>query len=205
MSPVVDPTGEFGGNPTGEIGRAAYQGGGIGHIAQWKCPACGVENNRRLELGCQSCGSGRPGTHVGQAPPATAEPAASIQTDPSVLAYEEWWVSAKPVFDRLPEGLDVATLHPLLKQAFLAGYGKGLGYVRTMDFHSETLVTQTLPEAALPFPVEGKVARTLAAALELFIEQVLADTELTDDGSDEWCSAAEARALITQLEAHTNG
>lgn len=180
-------------------GPRHFDGPGIGQIAGWKCQACGADNSGRMELGCQSCGSGQPGTHIGQAPPATAEPAASIQTDPSVLAYEEWWVSAKPVFDRLPEGLDVATQHALLKQVFLAGYGKGLGYVGT-DFHSETLVTKTLP-----FPVEGKVARTLAAALELFIEQVLADTELTDDGSDEWCSATEARALITQLEAHTNG
>lgn len=190
-------------------GPRHFDGPGLGQLIAWKCPACGADNSGPLEAGCQLCGSGRPGTHVGQAPPATAESAAIGEaTDPSIVAYEDWWFTAKPVFDRehfrtALGGLDLATLQGLVKRAFVAGFRRG--HTHLMNSHSEAAEPKSLPgPVALPFPVEGKAARTLIAALRAFIDTLF--MEATDEiDSGEWCSVEEAKALIAQLEAHTNG
>lgn len=180
-------------------GPRQFTGSGLGQIAGWQCPSCGADNSGPLEAGCQLCGSGQPGAHVGQAPPAAAERSAVSGPDSSVLAYEEWARLNRP--PRL-EGVSQTTIELFLRIAFMAGFDVGRG--RIMDTHTTAAESTSVPALALPFPVEGKVARTLAAALQIFVDGVLVDAaEEIDHG--EWCSIQEAKDLIAQLEAHTNG
>jgi len=96
---------------------------------------------------------------------------------------------------RLATGEDVAALwateHPdaSLAEAFRAGYE--LAMRQTM--HAPPVTADTLP-----FAPEGKVNRTIRAALALFRDQVLreADEEIA---SGEWCSIEEVGALIEEL------
>lgn len=69
MSPIGKPA------PDGEgivsasrFGRAA--GDGLGPAGPWKCPACGVQNDGRIEKGCVHCGSGDPTKSRAGKPPA---------------------------------------------------------------------------------------------------------------------------------------
>lgn len=191
-------------------GPRHFDGSGLGTITGWKCPACGADNAGPLEAGCQLCGSGRPGTHVGQAPPAAAEGPAVVQPDPRIRAYEDWILSPEimQLLSEVTNGIVHGDTNPLpafVGKVFLAGWDAGQRD-RTMHTHSEPAEPKTLPglPVALPFPVEGKVARTLIAALRAFIDTLF--MEATDEiDSGEWCSVEEAKALIAQLEAHTNG
>lgn len=177
-------------------GPRHFAGPGLGTIIAWKCPGCGADNSGLLEAGCQLCGSGRPGTHVGQAPPAAAEGPAIGETHTKVMSFEDWY-GTYFLGREIPE----VWVFNAVRAAFFAG----LGMSRIMGTHSEAAEPKTLPGlVALPFPVEGKVARTLIAALHAFIDTLF--MEATDEiDSGEWCSVEEAKALIAQLEAHTNG
>jgi len=74
--------------------------------------------------------------------------------------------------------------------AFRAGYMEGLHAART----------QHTQQQSAAFTQEGKVARTILAALAHFRDQVLADipNEVTDG---EWLSVQEVDQLIARLQA----
>jgi hypothetical protein len=85
-----------------------------------------------------------------------------------------------------------AAQHPgeTLAQAFIAGFLLAQGV--TMDAPPVTAdLTQLAPD--------GKTARTVIAALQLFRDQVLRDAA-EEIASGEWCSVSEVAALIKQLE-----
>jgi len=77
-----------------------------------------------------------------------------------------------------------------LADAFRAGYELAM---------RQTMHTPPVTADTLAFAPEGKVNRTIRAALELFRDQVLreADEEIA---SGEWCSIEEVGALIEDLK-----
>lgn len=167
-------------------------------IAPWKCPACGVEQVGRVELGCPSCGSGKPGVHVGVQQAAT--PHREVQQGPWIAnPAPEWqgafrtWFQARIAEDGNPWGIEKH--EQLLRETFLAGWRAALG--QTMQAPPVTVdVTRLAPE--------GKSYRTLIAALEMFIDGILRQ-QPEEIASGEWCSVEEAQALIEQLRPGAEG
>ena len=160
--------------------------------APWVCPACGAEQTARLEDGCPSCGSGRPGSHL-EEPPSTSSTSTS-STPPVPLSssaidlptflrqgFTLWWTPRRAHEKQRP--LDDAHL----LEAFIAGY----------EFAMNLSAAPPAP-AALTFSAAGKEARTLAAALALFIENTLRIAEDVVE-SGEWLSVAEAQVLLKRL------
>lgn len=153
---------------------------GIRHVPQapsvWKCPACGSENSGPLEQGCQSCGSGKPGQHVGVDPPARpeAEQQAPISSDALGDRWLEWIRPYRGKFD--------ADAEQMMYAAFTAGYEAGL-----------TVGT------GLHVPLKGTAeSRTIIAALRLFLEQI---PEFGDEvARGEFLSAEQIQQLIQRLE-----
>jgi hypothetical protein len=159
-------------------GSRHYQGGGLGVEAGWGCPSCGADNSGPIAGGCSVCGAGRPGRHIGTEPTAPpAQPPAPEPQDPAAR-----WSAEHP--------------EATLEEAFHAGY-------RTAQFD---LMQQKLeaarrgvpPAAEASLPAEGKIARTIIAALAYFADQVLPGAT-AEVANGEWCSVAEVRALIQQL------
>lgn len=166
-------------------------------LAPWACPACGQTNAGELAAGCAGCGSG---TNQARKAPAEAVPPTRRRMDPrdppvqqavsAPVAAAEAWLARLPDGDRLP-----GAVRQWVIDAFCAGWaaaqaqtGGGAGMVQ------QTPTIDTRPV----FSPEGAVARTLVAALEMFVDQVLrgADEEIA---SGEWCSVAEAQRVIAQL------
>lgn len=147
-----------------------YRGPGLGEVGMWACPSCGAENAGPLAGGCLVCGAGKPGQQV-EAPPPPPAPPTSVPGD----AAGSWW-------ERHPDAT--------LEQAFTAGYIEGM-----RDAMRKQAEVAHQRQALSP---EGKLHRTILAALALFRDQVLAaDPEEVTSG--EWLSAAEVTAFITQL------
>ena len=152
-----------------------YRGAGLGE-ATWRCPACGGENTGPLERGCALCGSGAPGRRVEPPPPPPRLPAPEVRQGD----VADHWAAAN-------HGVTIA-------EAYRAGYFEG---VRT-TLEAQQKALREGPPAVETFSEEGKIGRTIAAALALFRDQVLSGhpEEVT---SGEWCSAAEVDKLIEQL------
>jgi hypothetical protein len=72
--------------------------------------------------------------------------------------------------------------------AFVAGY----------QFAVDMLSSAQTPPLPQTFTPAGKPARTLAAALSLFMDQILSSTP-EEIGTGEWCSMAEAQSLLERL------
>jgi hypothetical protein len=144
----------------------------------FKCPACGAENTGRLEDGCTACGSGKPGQHVGEQPLQVRQPPAETPDRDSVgQAFIRWKKE-----QQLPAHWAADVLE-ILFRAFHAGYVFGVG--------------QTAQTAmALNGTAES---RTVAAALRLFLDQVLpiAKDEIE---SGEYLSIEDTRKLIERIE-----
>lgn len=166
----------------GLLGGASrhYDGPGLGD-GPWACPACGAENSGVIADGCASCGAGRAkGYKVVATPPVSEVPlTAPTPTPPSVTQVAQDWVDAHP-------GVSLAA-------AFVAGYRCALD--RTMTAPPVTADT-------LPLAPEGKAARTIIAALELFRDQVLRNAA-EEIASGEWCAIEEVEGLIEQLKKET--
>jgi len=160
----------------------------------WKCPACRVENVGRLEDGCVHCGSGKPGYHVGVAPPAQRMAEPDVEPVPVHMTRVpfEVWLSARCAEDLNPAG--IRKLSPLLYEAYLAGWIAG-----AQRQQRRATSPAPLPSAVGDLPPEGKPTRTIIAALELFRDQVLAQ-DPEEIGLGEWCSPDEVTALIRQLQ-----
>ncbi len=175
----------------GELSVGHYDGPEAHVLAPWRCPACGVENGGRLELGCVSCGAGTPGRHVGVQPPAHAAApdlydrffgptaqSSTLERSKSIYPVAEAWADAHPAAS--------------LAAAFIAGY--------------LTATEVELPPMRRPaesgmgnaLAPEGKARRTLLAALELFVDQILRQ-QPEEIVSGEWCSVEEAEALAESL------
>lgn len=151
--------------------------------AMWACPACGAENTGPLEQGCASCGSGKPGAHVGVQPPsdppvlnrAPATPESLISIDEAFVQ----WKKTEP--GRLAE-LD-PTVIVLVYRAFQAGYQMGSAAVADMRQ-----------------PLTGTAeSRTVIAALKVFRDSVLVDAR-EEIESGEFLSLEAVDALIKRLE-----
>lgn len=157
-------------------------------IAPWKCPACGVEQVGRVEMGCPSCGSGKPGVHVGV--PQAARPTRAARAD--AITEREDLVTTS-FYDWLREqptaGWHVTENEMILLAAFRAGWRAAQG--RTVQAPPVTADLARLSP-------EGKNYRTLIAALEMFIDGILRQ-QPEEIASGEWCSVEEAQALIAQL------
>ena len=175
-------------------GSRHYDGPGMAAWAPWNCPACHAENTGSIDDGCASCGSGTAkATHVGVAPPSTtytvkgppiqetftATPPVGVRML-DLQAYAHAWLSARPE----------ATAH----EAFIAGYEFAMqqAQARTM---TAPPVTADLPG----FSPDGKVRRTIIAALELFKDQVLRGAK-DEIASGEWCSIEEVEQVIADLQ-----
>lgn len=191
------PTGGQG----GEISAGRYSGPEARASHPWKCPACAAENAGRLELGCVSCGAGKPGYHVGLEPP----PAAPVEQEEyhssvnvpagtsTVLepAFQSW-LKQRVEADGNPWG--VGKHESLLREAFEAGWMQSALFQarRTMQAPPVTADVADLAPA-------GKPARTIIAALELFKDHVLRG-EPDEVASGEWCSIGEVDQLIEGLK-----
>lgn len=137
-------------------------------IGIWKCPSCGAENQGPIYAGCTSCGAGKPGQPAKQAP---------RPSDPVGEAFQSW-------LGGLRDTIEPATAL-LLFDAFKAGYAMGLG--------------EQKPEVLADTPLSGTPeSRTIIAALELFVDNVLQHSP-EEVKSGEFLSAAETRKLIERL------
>lgn len=147
----------------------------------WNCPACGGQNVSPLELGCPACGAGQPGykaPEVATPPPAPVAPV----LDPldSLLPFEAWLSTRRPAEQQLRN---------LLEAAYRAGYEAG----RAAGPPAQALAQET-------FRAEGTVARTLAAALTLWLDQMV--PVLGEEmAAGQYCTAEEIRGLIRQYQA----
>lgn len=167
-------------------GSRHYDGGGIGPLAGWDCPACGTAQSGPLEAGCASCGSGRPGHKVAEAPPRSIIDAGSD-------LWDTHFGGARAAALSLNDAAEQWTLHnPTagLVEAFIAGYLAAQG--RTM---TAPPVTADLPT----LDVGGKSVRTIIAALEHFREHLLPAAE-DEIATGEWCSILEVSDLIRLLK-----
>ena len=148
--------------------------------ALWKCVACGTENSGPLEMGCASCGSGKPGSHVGVPPPAAPIAGAEIPAghEPTTVeaAYLRWLKT---------NGMKQVdpVVNELLFDAFQAGFQVGISQV-----------------AQQAVPLSGTAeTRTVIAALRLFLENIL-PTASEEIQSGEFLSIEETQRLIQRLE-----
>lgn len=157
----------------------------------WKCPACGAEQSGRFELGCNACGSGRPGVH-GEPPPVRTHKAANdldssaAQPEPAAGApggapdLDESFVAwIRPLRGKLDSETE-----SILYEAFKAGWFGALARVQ--------------PSAGPPLTGTAET-RTLAAALRFFAENVLTP-EPEEVRTGEWLSREEVERLAQKLE-----
>jgi hypothetical protein len=188
----------------GEVSAGKYEGPEAHATAPWKCPACGVQNEGRLELGCVHCGSGKPGRHIGlptKESPAfkavkadmarglEALDAARLSTISQALErtlYEVWRDS------QTDKAFAVTENQAYLEAAFVAGYRAAQRQILI----TAPPVTADVDELA----PEGKVRRTILAALAFFKDQVLSNAE-SEIASGEWLSVEECERLIAQWQA----
>ncbi len=191
----------------GEVGGPRhYEGAGL-PTGPWKCPACTAENVGDIAEGCAACGSGSAKPYKVERKVATPPPAdLHIEARPVPNWLQQADIAAalerSPEYARLKADMKAgaeaysiagawAAAHPdaSLAEAFIAG----------MQFtHQRTLaappVTADIPELS----PEGKVARTIIAALELFKDQVLREAK-EEIASGEFCSIEEVDQVIAQL------
>jgi hypothetical protein len=162
-------------------GSRHYTGGGLGAETGWKCPSCGAENTGPIAQGCQLCGAGKPGQRAADPPPPPPPRAEALKQDVEQDVDEATaWVKAHP--------------RASITDAYTAGYVEGFRAARR-----QLLDQQEQQRADSAFAPEGKVGRTMIAALELFRDQILA-SQPEEVQSGEWLSAHEVSQLIQQLQ-----
>lgn len=164
----------------GEVGGSRhYAGAGLGRPALWECPACGTLNTGPIEQGCPSCGSGKPGTHVGiptRDRPATVPeqpPRSPITGSESQLGFNAWLSSLK----HLPD----TSVQVLLHQAWHAAIA---------------WYSSTLPADVVVVPVVDSILVSVPRPL---LERVVSELESIVDLPNEQQSP-ELISLIAQLK-----
>jgi hypothetical protein len=159
-----------------------YTGGGLGHSV-WKCPACGTEQGGAVEDGCPSCGAGR------------AKPFKAIEVEQITGRIEPRTVADEsPLLELAIAWAATAPPDTPLHVAFMAGYLHAQKTAR-----AQTMAAPPVTADLRALAPEGKVARTIIAALELFRDQVLRDAA-DEIASGEWCSLAEIDKVIADLK-----
>lgn len=214
--PLVDERdGEAWHAPTGKGGEVGgdrhYDGPTLGKVTVWRCPACGVDNVSDFDAGegCQHCGSGKKGRHVGVDPmtataaarQATAEaqeipvkqtpwPAEGEGEGIVEQAFRVWFASA------FTPGESVRTdRYEIAKRAFEVGWRSGAQH----QAHAQQQEQPSAP-AFDPDPVK-KARRTVIAALRYFRDQVLTGLRPEDFAEGEWCTVQECDEVIAQIES----
>ena len=173
-------------------GHGVDMGGISRHLHQsapqaeaWKCTRCGEENVSVFVEGCPACGAGAPGKHVGVDPitPKVVE-LPTPEGTPSVLAFVEW-LRRRPATDELFPPLQQ------VRDAFLAGYAAGQKYLmQGVPPPSPIGMAGTSPIRRVTIS-SPNIAKTVVAALHLYITEGLLDPSV---------SVAQIDELITQLE-----
>jgi len=154
-------------------GSRFYQGPGLGE-AMWACPSCGAENQGPIAGGCAVCGAGDPKA-APPPPPPDLEPPQVAQGD-----MADYWAAKHP--------------DATIADAYRAGYLEAQQHWAQRQQQPPTGVAS----GAAGFSPEGKVGRTIVAALMVFRDQVLA-TDPEEITSGEWLSVAEVTQLIRQI------
>lgn len=157
---------------------------GIVSADPWVCPACSAEQTGPIPDGCTICGAGKPGQKVGDPVPP--------QFTGDVLALHEAFTAWKT-----GQTLQGIRENPLF-DAFTAGYA--LGRAAGLQMPSPTPIPRPEVSRDVPLTPAGAQARTLAAALALFIEQALVN-QPEEIEAGEWLDLDAARALLAQLQA----
>jgi len=175
-------------------GSRHYQGAGLGQVGLWGCPSCGADNAGPLEQGCTSCGAGRPAPRPPE-PPTPPIPRVS-QREPDDPTY----TLGTDVL-RLWREWDQQYPDATTEMAYTAGYVAGMRAALRAQVAQHRAHQQALP-SEMSYTGEGKMTRTIIAALSLFRDQVLVEKpeEVT---SGEWLSAAEVDSLIRRLQLET--
>ena len=175
-------------------GSRHYDGPGLAQWAPWKCPACAAENTGSIDAGCTSCGSGSvKARHVGVQPP----PVGDLHLTPAVAAVKKDLEVGMAVYALGSEWL---AAHPQadLLGAFIAGY-----QLATQHAQAKTMTAPPVTADLAGFSPDGKVRRTIIAALEFFKDRVL--PEAADEiASGEWCAIAEVESVIQDLLQQEN-
>ena len=147
-----------------DVAERIYRGPGLGALAAWKCPRCGVDNTGPLEQGCSACGSGQPGKHVG-VPPSRPDRTQSTRvleyqsTSTDDPLFDRWWMENQALASRL-------SLYEVARLAWLAAI---------------LSLTPAGTEAAAPITIP--VPRPLIEAVLQRLESVadLPDDQQSDD------------------------
>jgi hypothetical protein len=194
----------YGGEPLaggagGEISTGKYRGHEAeqADAAPWKCPACGVQNESPLKFGCVHCGGGKPGYHIGQAPPAAAVEEILAQEQEGKAVTPGAPVSALDAFDTWLRGhqhdpvFRVTENAEILKRAFVAGWLAAQG----ITVHAAPVTVDV--ESLAP---HTKAQRTIIAALEIFKDQILSQSP-DEIESGEWMGPGEVDDLLATLRA----
>jgi hypothetical protein len=184
----------------GEVSAGKYEGPEAHATAPWKCPACGVQNEGRLELGCVHCGSGKPGRHIGL--PTKESPAfKAVKADLArgLEQLEEHRIASVAIDDHFEKWLAGQSMTTAAaehcRRAYAAGWLAG-----AMNQARATMAAPPVTADVDELAPEGKVRRTILAALAFFKDQVLSNAE-SEIASGEWLSVEECERLIAQWQA----
>lgn len=188
-----------------------------GAVTAWRCPACGHDQVGVFEQGCPGCGAGKPGFRVGAAPPRrqqevdrerrqqppvatpVTQPAAAVQPaaaaplgpSPSRLAFEQW-IAARPEWRANDE-------------VFWQVWDAAWQAATTIPVTGAQAMHLPLPDP-LREALDGRdaeiIARTIAAALDHFLDTVLAHATPEEIAIDGWLSVEDTRALAEQIRPH---
>jgi len=130
-----------------------------------------------------NCGNGKPQPAV---PPVSTS---AMDLPTVILRGFERWLEQRCEADENPTG--VLKLRSILLEAFTGGF-------MLQNVPAGTPIPPARPEEP-PMTEDGKQARTLAAALALFIENILVNLpEESDTG--EWMTLKEAKELLVSLQ-----
>lgn len=171
-------------------------------LTTWKCVRCNAEQQGPLEQGCTSCGAGKPGRKAD--PP--------VQSTLSTSTVQSTQSAAQGFDPVLPEFhfTEWVKQQPPPLQMWIGAHWKDCFSIFEAGMRAQLQRTQTLQKEnvspdtpAVVNTFEARTARTLAAALGIFIEQILQHgPEEAKDGT--WLNAEEAKTVLTRLE-ETNG
>jgi hypothetical protein len=197
-------------NPSVFLAAGRHPQESLGPVGGWKCPSCLAEQTGRFELGCTACGAGRPGQHVGEAPPLRREDleaplagedvqqpirvrgAAPIvfASDAALVveaeaAFEAWWAS---------KAILVPGWRLLFRECWLTAWQIAISDRAPSPSQQGVAMVETqIPDGGGPDRA-GIVARTIAAALDHFIDTILREAE-SEIADGTWLSVEAAQAL----------
>lgn len=212
--PAVPTDAEAPANPSVFLAAGRHPQESLGPVGGWKCPSCLAEQTGRFELGCTACGAGRPGQHIGEAPPLRREdleaplagedvqqpvrvrreaPIPFASDSATILqaqaAFERWW-DARLADPQFAAGLRKAG--EVFHACWLAAWQAAVEQPSPSQQGVSMFETQ-IPDGGGPDRT-GIVARTIAAALDHFIDTILREAE-SEIADGTWLSVEATQAL----------